>query len=151
MQILSAASSLNPGQDLWVIAEPSRSRWPLQLDWYLNFQLDRAEQHSSASRPEGLTSLLKEVEWNLPEASVSPESTLLVSSEGHLPARWLAQVNGSEGLEEWVKSIHKLWAGLGKPSFRVFLPAGVESAAFGKVWKKQSTFEDFSVVLDSLP
>ncbi|MBX3041289.1 MAG: hypothetical protein KF789_11340 [Bdellovibrionaceae bacterium] len=151
MQILSAASSLNPGNDLWILAEPSASRWPLRLDWYLNFQINKASHHQVKKRPDPLNELLSEVDWTLPEIAAQESQPLLISAEGHLPARWIAIVPGSQDVEPWVNAIFKTWKGLGEPSFKVFLPTGLEDNVFSQTWKKRSSFEDFSLVLDQDP
>lgn len=151
MQILSAASSLNPGNDLWILPESSESRWPLRLDWYLNFQINKASHHRPQKRSQPLNDLLSEIEWSLPEMAASESQPLLVSAEGHLPARWLAIVPGSRDVDQWVDAIFKTWKGLGEPSFKVFLPTGLEETVFSKTWKKRSSFEDFSLVLDQDP
>lgn len=151
MQILSAASSLNPGQDLWVLPDKESSRWIMRLDWYLNFQIHRASRHKSFRRSPELNQLLENVEWSLPEEQLSEGQPVLFSCEGHLPARWVALVPGSENLPRWVAKLHSLWQGLGEPRFRVFLPPDGGSAEFSAAWKVHSPFEDFTVVLDQEP
>lgn len=152
MQVLSVASSLNPGHDLWILTEPSLSKWPLRLDWYMNFQIHRSSHHESYRRSEALESLLKSIDWDLPHQPLKENRPLLFGCEGHLPARWLSVIPGASGpLENWTESIHKVWQGLGEPNFKVFLPAGLQAPLFAEAWKRKSKFEDFSLVLDQDP
>src|SRR5690606_36925124 len=97
-QILSMASAFNPGHDLWVVTDPSASRWTLRLDWYLNFQVVRAQSHQSLAMPTEIDGILREIEWTPPAPKAKESSPLLVSCEGRLPARWVAMIPHSNNL-----------------------------------------------------
>lgn len=150
-QLLSQASAYNPGHDLWILPESHRSRWVLRLDWYLNFQMTKASRHQSLGLSHALLDLLNRTELPIPEVEMNSESPLLVSTDGLLPTRWLAQVGPSENLEAWSRKIQQLWLGLGRPSFRLFLPTGLSAGAFSEVWSRVETHEEYGVVLDQDP
>lgn len=151
MQILSAASSLNPGSDLWILPAPAESRWPQRIDWYLNYQIHRASSHRMPLKSEPLNELLAEIDWPLPDLQAAPKGPLLIVSDGHLPARWLIVLPHEGETPTWVQKAWQVWSGLGRPSFRVFLPTGLDQNAFAQFWRDHAKFEDFSVVLDQDP
>ena len=146
--ILSQASALNQGAQLWVVPGSENSRWTMKIDWYLNFQISKASRH----RPHATPLYLQKVaaETNLGEVSfvTESESPLLIPCHDLLPCRWTAMVPLHKNYGQWVGQISKLWESLDHPSFRVFLPAGQNAGSFNELWQNQNKFEDFTVVLD---
>ena len=147
LTILTQASSLNPGADLWVIPALPVSRSAQKIDWHLNLQLSKSTLHQTKSLDNKLKSILNKCE--LPESrfTQSPDR-LLVSTALLLPNRWVLQLSGSSEFPKWCGSIAEVWTSLRKPTLRVFLPTGLSAASFQKSWKEKYSFDDFSVVVD---
>lgn len=146
--VLSQASALNPGSDLWVVTSLNQSGWTPQLDWYLNFQIAKTNRH----RPPELSPFLKEVGAQTGlfeiEALSQKEAPLLIQSEALLPSKWILVAPFGGQLAEWMKQISKIWLGLKKPSLRVFLPAGQNASSLTESLLTPLELKDISVVLD---
>lgn len=149
VSVLSQASALNPGSDLWVLPALNESPWTTKLDWYLNFQICKASRHESASVPSYLNEVLKETEQKAyvfkkgsAEHAAQP---LMISSAPLLPNKWVVLISQKEN---WAQEVHEVWKGLKQPSLRVFLPPGQSAGHFQKEWQKYSDFQEFTVVLD---
>ena len=148
MNILSQASALNPGSDLWIVPDFPNSKWTQKLDWYLNFQMIRSTRHLT---PELRNyTLFVQRETGLPsfESKTADWQPLMITSEAFLPNKWVVLVPGAEDFNSWVKEVSKIWANLQKPNLRIFLPTGQSASSIEKAWSKQHSFQDFTVVLD---
>lgn len=118
-----------------MIGDLDRSKWARKIDWYLNFQLTRAEPHQPVSISSELNQILEEWEVEAPPRIELPHSApLMVASASLLPNTTTVQVPLNEKTEAWVLSCHRIWTDLGRPSLRVFLPSSVSEAAFEKHW-----------------
>lgn len=147
-QILSAASALQPGHDLWVIAGHPHSRWGLILDWYLNFQVLRGQQHQPHPLPGTIQTLLRETDLPAPRIPVSNEAPLLVAAEGRLPSKWVLHLTRQTDAG-WIRALAEAWKELGSPSIRLFLPKGVDESTFRAEWAAHATSTDnLALVLD---
>ncbi|MBC7371156.1 MAG: hypothetical protein H7326_06305, partial [Bdellovibrionaceae bacterium] len=96
MNILSQASALNPGSDLWIVPDFSNSKWTQKLDWYLNFQMIKASRHLA---PELRNyTLYVQRETGLPsfDPSAAAPQALMITSEVYLPNKWVVMVPASE-------------------------------------------------------
>lgn len=147
-QLLSAASALNPGSDLWIVPDPSNSRWVVKLDWYLNFQIMQSGRHHAAALSRDVQQLLTEIDWSSPAVKVPNKAPLMISVDNRLPARWLVVVPSPEPLSDWIGRLLEVWGGLRKPSLRIFLPTGLQAGPFTEAWKRHSNLDDLSLVLD---
>jgi hypothetical protein len=137
---LSQASALNPGADLWVVADLNHSKWTSKLDWHLNFQIAKASRHKS---PE-LSPFLKEALEQTGQQELRFDvdgAPLLIQSESLLPNKWILIVPYAGDMKAWLSRISKAWTDLKKPSIRIFLPTG-QSAS------QVTQFEDITLVLD---
>ncbi len=148
MTPLSHASCFNPGADLWILPEEGVSRWAKKVDWYLNFQLARVRTSSPLPIPEEIVKFISFCELPLPAIPFCDGKKNLVASHHLLPNRWSAQLVFQGQLEKWCKDIFEVWERLRKPTLRIFLPAGVNTADFLKSWSHLTTTDDFSLVLD---
>lgn len=148
ISLLSQASALNPGAELWVVPDRGNSRWTTKIDWYLNFQIAKSGRHQSRTSPLFLQKVVADT--NLPEYSFLAEdhSPLLIPCQNLLPCRWTAVLPLHRNHAEWVSQLSQVWTSLDKPTFRVFLPAGQNPATFNELWQNHHKFEEFTVVLD---
>jgi hypothetical protein len=148
LSVLSQASALNQGAQLWALPNISNSRWAVKIDWYLNFQICRAQRHISRELPEFVDHVITETGLDKPILKYDDNSTLLISSEHLLPNKWVALVPLHANYGRWVQQVSETWSSLQKPSLRVFLPAGQSAGDFNELWQTHQKFEDFTIVLD---
>ena len=148
LSVLSQASALNPGSDLWIVPDAGNSRWSVKIDWYLNFQICKAERHVSRALPEFVSDVLSETGLEKPALKYSPQAPLLIPSENLLPNKWVAVLPLHKNYTQWVSDIARTWASLHNPTLRVFLPPGQNAGSFNELWQSHHKFEDFTVVLD---
>jgi hypothetical protein len=148
LSVLSQASALNPGSDLWIVPDLERSRWTAKLDWYLNFQICKSSRHQTAPLSEFVQEVLAETEQTAPQLSLEGPSSLMIASPELLPNKWVLVVPWTENMSAWTASIFKIWSGLQEPSVRIFLPPGQSAGSLQQHWQKHHTFQDFTVVLD---
>jgi hypothetical protein len=148
LMTLSQTNSLHPGADLWITPGLHQSKAAHKLDWYLNFQLTRASFHQVKPVSAELKEILKNCELSNKDSHQQHPNRLMVDSSHLLPNRWLIQVLRDKDFEPWVATIAEVWTGLRKPSMRVFLPTGLSSGEFQKLWHKHHSFDDFSIVVD---
>lgn len=146
--VLSQASALNQGAQLWVVPGSENSRWTMKIDWYLNFQISKASRHQAPPSPLYLQKVAAETGLEKTSFVTASQSPLLIPCHDLLPCRWTAMVPLHKNYTEWVLQIEKLWESLERPSFRVFLPAGQNAGGFNELWQNENKFEDFTVVLD---
>lgn len=147
ISVLSQASALNPGADLWIVPDLERSHWTQQLDWYLNFQICKASRHVRPRLPDFVESVIAQTELVLTKLpQTSPQ--LMIASENLLPNRWIIVMPWSEDLKAWTSESFKAWQQLKQPTLRVFLPPGQSTGAFQSMWESHHTSQDFTVVLD---
>lgn len=145
VQIVNRAQALMPGCDLWVI--PSESISPLikKIDWYLNFQLSRAEIHHREELSPEMKSIMHENE--LPTFYSKPEDQLplMVLSEERLPVKTVVQMRDMNSKLEWTEFVHNLWQGLNCPTLRVFLPINMTPDEFKSTWPGMTKDDVFVV------
>lgn len=147
LSVLSQASALNPGAELWILPDLEQSQWTARIDWYLNFQISKALRHQKAETPEFIQEVQAATELS-PIEILNTGSNLMIASSNHLPNKWVVVLPWNDNLEAWAKEIAKVWHSLQKPGLRVFFPPKQSSGQFQLAWKNQSDFEDFTVVLD---
>lgn len=147
LSVLSQASALNPGAELWILPALEQSQWTARIDWYLNFQISKALRHQKAQTPDFIQEVQEATE--LPPVDLSyVDSNLMIASSHHLPNKWVVVLPWNDNLESWSEEVAKVWNSLQKPSLRIFFPPKQSTGQFQMAWKNQSDFEDFTVVLD---
>jgi hypothetical protein len=134
LKSLDSLTALAPGCDLWIVADPSHSKWTRKIDWYLNFQLQRAQTHQSPRKSGELDRVLDSLELDAPVVELKPLAPLMVASARLLPNRQTVLVPLSDDIEGWVKRCHEVWQSMNRPTTRVFLPDSVQPEAFGGRW-----------------
>lgn len=148
LSVLSQASALNPGSDLWVVPDLEKSQWTAKLDWYLNFQICKSSRHNQPITPEFIDSVLAETE--LPKKAFKNRdlAPLMIASSELLPNKWVVILPWHGDLTKWTSEIFEIWQKLKEPSLRVFLPPGQSTGNLTLAWQTHHTFQDFTVVLD---
>ncbi len=148
LSVLSQASALKQGAQLWVLPDISNSRWTVKIDWYLNFQICKAQRHTLRELPDFVEKVITDTGIEKPAIKYDEHSTLLIASEHLLPNKWVALVPVHKNYAQWAKQVFETWASLQTPSLRVFLPAGYSAGDFNEHWRSHDKFEDFTIVLD---
>lgn len=148
LTVLSQANSLNPGADLWIIPTLENSKSAQRLDWYMNFQITRSSLHQAPDLSADLKQILQNCRLPVANYKGEAQEKLMFDSSNLLPNRWLVMVSDSSNFQDWTEQISHIWTNLRKPTLRVFLPTGLSSGDFQKIWKQTQSFDDFSVVVD---
>lgn len=149
VSVLSQASRFNQGADLWIVPAIRESHHTLQIDWYLNFQISQAENKLPLKLSQELRTILQQTDLTSPEIPVPSNRTLMVLAVNSLPCRWVVALSNSNNLKVWTKDLFAVWQNLGHPSLRIFLPSQVSINHLLSSWHEFSSFEEFTVVLDS--
>ena len=148
ISVLSQASALNPGADLWILPDTSHSTWTAKLDWYLNFQISKAVRKDRPLVPDFTQNVLSATGLTAIPAQVPSTAPLMIASQDLLPNKWVVVMKWEGDFETWVQKNFQVWSQLKEPSLRVFLPPGQSTGVFQRLWKTHHPFEDFTVVLD---
>lgn len=148
LSVLSQASALNPGSDLWIVPDLEKSPWTAKLDWYLNFQVCRSSRHETLKLSEFITHVLEETETPKADIPLSNKQPLMIASESLLPSKWVVIMPWNEDMKSWASQIFKVWKDLNEPSLRIFLPPGQNTGNFQTAWQNHHPVQDFTVVLD---
>lgn len=137
------------GAELWILPDSQHSTWARKVDWYLNFQMMRAEPH--VPRPMAAELAALEEKWvdepwslqkNLGQYELTP---LLVAPSGRLPCRQTVMIRFSgrrEDLSSWLAESLRVSRGFLCPVIRVFLPDGVSQTDACALWLSVSTNDD---------
>lgn len=129
-------SAFGAGADLWIIPDPNSSPWSRKIDWYLNLQILRAQNHQTTELPSKIQEILieNEIQWVSPRA---PENcALLVNGRDHLPTRSVLCIYGELKPKEWIQKGVEIWEKLNQPTVRAFLPESFDDALIDKFWPK---------------
>ncbi len=147
ISVLSQASALNPGAELWLVPSAVQSRWNVKIDWYLNFQICKAGRHTSKRSADFLNYVVSETGLDKVNLNLKDNDTLLISSQNLLPNRWVAVIDNTD-FKSWVNESYKVWHSLNCPTLRVFLPTGQNAGSFNQLWHTLCDFQEFTIVLD---
>lgn len=148
LSVLSQASALNPGSDLWIVPDLEKSQWTAKLDWYLNFQLAKASRHRTPQVPEFIGAVVTETQLDSPYIPSAAPRPLMIASENLLPNKWVIVLPWQEDLAQWTSEIVKIWSDLKHPSLRIFLPPGQSTGSLQLQWQSHQPTQEFTVVLD---
>lgn len=148
LSVLSQASALNPGSDLWVVPDLEKSKWTAKLDWYLNFQICKSSRHVSPKQAPFLKEVVSETGLEKKFIPSNPKSPLMIPSETLLPNKWLVIIPWDNDMSQWASQSFEIWQKLKEPSIRIFLPPGQNTGSLESVWHPRESFQDFTVVLD---
>lgn len=145
--LISQASALNPGADLWIVPDLNHSKWTSKIDWYLNFQIVKATRRESPRISPFLNEVLENTGLSVPnfKTELAP---LLIQSQSLLPNKWVLVVDYTNDMQSWVTQIAKVWEDLQRPSLRIFLPSGQSASPLSESWFESLDFQEVTVVLD---
>lgn len=127
---LGQSGAMNTGAQIWVVPNLDNSWWARKIDWYLGFQIARAQTHRPATYSAELRDIL--TNWEVPSPNCvlpGPVSPLLIACEESLPARQLVMLPFAPGHErsheEWFQDIQTHLARLRAQRVRIFLPTNL--------------------------
>lgn len=143
-----ALSALLPGAPLWVIPALEQSTWGPRIDWYLGFQIRRALPHRRFEFSDSMRQLMEAYEEKIPKVGRTEDSPLMIASANLLPNHQTVLVPQRDSVE-WVKSCHKVWVGMGRPTARIFLPKSIPKAFFEKTWPRADLSANIQVVVST--
>ncbi len=148
LSLLSQASALNPGSDLWIVPDLEKSQWTARLDWYLNFQVCKASRHQQPALPSFVEEVLRETELDKKNFKNRDQAPLMIASSELLPNKWVVVLPWSGDLTKWTAQVFEIWQKLKEPSLRIFLPPGQSTGNLQLAWQAHHAVQDFTVVLD---
>lgn len=146
--VLSQASALNPGSDLWIVPDLEQSPWTAKLDWYLNFQICKASRHHTLPLSSYVSEVLAETELERPALGDKASAPLMIASQSLLPNKWVVILPWNGDMNDWSQKIIGIWQNLKQPSLRIFLPPGQNAGSLDRSWQSQQVAELLTVVLD---
>lgn len=146
VQVLFKAKALGPGNNLWIVPEPSTSPEVRKLDWYLNFQLARAQAHSSQQLSPEMRNILIQNEWPEMTLQSSDNQALMVAARRFLPTDMVVMIPSQPSFANWMSQVKKIWTDLGQPSTRVFLPEGPSIESVRDLWPATDSSSKITVV-----
>ena len=82
---IEGSRALDPGCEMWLVAEPELSKWSRKIDWHLNFQIMRSKTHRTAEISSELRTVLQECDFEAPAELDKFDSPLLIASYKLLP------------------------------------------------------------------
>jgi hypothetical protein len=146
MKTLDVAEAFSNGRITWIVADLEHSKWSQRIDWYLNFQITRAEPHRPASFAPELQEIIEKWEFEAPAVRLSAVAPLMIASPELVPNHQtvVVPVKGAEA--EWVLACHRVWVGLGRPPLRLFLPEGFKAPSVSSRWPKADEDADIELV-----
>nr|BFD62228.1 hypothetical protein BdHM001_09090 [Bdellovibrio sp. HM001] len=148
LSVLSQASALNPGSDLWIVPDLEKSPWTAKLDWYLNFQVCKSSRHHSPAIPAFVETVVQEAELESPFQPATSSAPLMIASEKLLPNKWVVVLPWNGDLAAWTAEVFSIWKNLKEPTLRIFLPPGQSTGNLQIAWQAHHPAQDFTVVLD---
>jgi hypothetical protein len=150
---LEPFQAFSPGADLWLMPDLSQSKWARRIDWYLNFQFQRAKLRAKPQHSLGMNQVLQDSELSAPVFALSQDAPFMIASEDKLPNQatvFVPIVNSNK--ITWINQCNSIWKNFGSPKFRVFLPKEIRPDEFISAWKNitSSTVKSESTELDKL-
>jgi hypothetical protein len=150
LQNFNESTAFAPGSQLWILPDPRVSHWARKIDWYLNFQIARAERHLPPVLEPGLLQLLRDEQLDPPTTLSNTKAPLLLSSGHRLPAHQTVEISFTGDFSGWLAQAAGIWRDLGHPPLRLFLPQGTTSAQVEALWPGEKSQMDYiSTVADN--
>jgi len=136
IKTIEAQTALTSGCGLWIVAEPEKSKWARKIDWYLNFQLMRAEDHEQKE----ISAELEEIanKWHVESIRFEIDETapLMVASAQLLPVSRTVLIPFTGDAHSWARACNQVRQNLKHPVTRIFLPESLDADTFAKAWPK---------------
>jgi hypothetical protein len=139
---LSGSEALAPGAQLWLLPDLQSSNWAKKIDWYLNFQILRADHYKTFEPSPELLSTAHSFDFDVPQMASRALSPLLIASQNRLPNHMTACISFARAgsLPNWVKESQSVVAQLACTNFRIFLPKEASLHDFYLYWKSNDQF-----------
>ncbi len=135
IQSLTQALALSGGHPVWMVPNAEKCPWTRRLDWYLNFQWQRAKSHKKRELDFALKEILVHEEHEIKKIEIPAKAPLMVASQNVFPNEKTIHVPFRENIAEWVSDCQKIWRDLGSPSVRLFLPYETSIEEIESLWK----------------
>jgi hypothetical protein len=135
---ITAQAALTGGCGLWIVAEPEKSKWARKIDWYLNFQLVRAEDHDQPKTASELKEIVQKWHVEPVRIEVEPDAPLMVASAQLLPVARTVLIPFTGDAQAWARVCSEVRKNLQQPATRIFLPESLEAEAFARAWPKST-------------
>ena len=142
-----APHALTSGSELWLVADLDSSRWACKVDWYLNFQLARAQVHNSPDISRELNEIATRWDFDVKAHRAPAAAPLLIASVELLPNLTTVMVPFGMPVDatvsagpknsrkhDWAQRCFKIWQQLGHPRLRIFMPDNMTGESFEKTW-----------------
>jgi hypothetical protein len=146
LQTVFRAKGLGPGNDLWVVPEPDQSSDCRKIDWYLNFQITKALRFKPQPLPSEIAAVMTQNEWQDFYVPSKASRTIMIAADRFLPAKSVVLVPRGTSSMDWLNQTKSVWAALGRPSVRVFLPSDCDIDTAKSIWANQDPFEMITLV-----
>lgn len=129
IQNLSQAEAFSSGGDLWVCPQTQLASWSTMLNWYLNFQITRAEIHTPQSLSPVFEDLKNQFEFDFQPYQFKDDENVLIASEFLVPVKYvlIAPLSETTKVEAWVKEILQKIENMKVIHIRFFLPIGADT------------------------
>lgn len=129
VRTLDLLQAFSPGADLWIVGNLDHSTWARKIDWYLHFQLLRAETHQAPQLSKELKTILEQWDFQAPHLQMDEKrDPLMVASRDFLPNKLTLQVPEQDKERAWIETCSELWRKLGRPATRIFVPGSYQIA-----------------------
>ena len=138
IKTIAAQTALTGGCGLWIVAEPEKSKWARKIDWYLNFQLVRAEDHASPETSVELDEIVQKWHVDSIRFEIEANAPLMVASARLLPVAKTVLIPFSGDAQAWARVCNQVRQNLQNPVTRIFLPESLDPDAFTKAWPKSA-------------
>jgi hypothetical protein len=144
LQILSNDDALTDGAALWILPSIKHSEWTRNLDWPLNLQITRANQHQPPTLSLELQKIAHENAIGF-DFKRDPRKPLLIVTDGLLPNRFTAIVE-TDNWDQWLSTGLELWQNLKMPTLRIFLPNFTKWKRVQSSWPQWADLENVTIV-----
>ncbi len=134
LQFHSKAGAFSPGSHLWVLPQISISSWTRTIDWYLNFQVSRMENHELVEMSGTLKDILDSSGIESLPSQLPENPPLLLASSTRLPNDQTVILQFDERIDEWFKRVKLIWYKLNRPKMRIFLPVELKESEIIRFW-----------------
>lgn len=156
IELKRTTEALTEGTQLWVLPQLEKSSWAKRLDWYLNFQLQKAQERESQNlASEKVQESAKDVKA-LNEKTDSPsdsntnsKSSLLIESQKLLPNKMTLQLSFQDSIESWIAQIIEKSLLLKQSRVRVFLPQKIKFDQVKSLHLHQKSSLQIEIIEDS--
>ncbi|MCB0394019.1 MAG: hypothetical protein KDD25_05640 [Bdellovibrionales bacterium] len=124
-QLMSNHTALVPGSSLWVVPDIEHSSWTSRINWYIGFQVTRAQLHKPSRLKDVQLRELNELDLPTYDWDYVPEMPLMIGTANYLPNQQTAVLKYAGDFSAWLDKVKMLWNKMAQPRMRIFLPTGI--------------------------